>query len=110
MIDAIVKEIEVGEEYQGKVVRILSNVGAFVELLPGKDGMIHISRIAEGRVEKIEDAVSIGDIIPVKVVEIDSQGRVNLDRTDIDLSGKPPRKSGDRPKRDGDRGGRPPRR
>ncbi len=117
IIDGIVKEIEVGEEYLGTVVRILSEVGAFIELLPGKDGMVHISRIAEGRAEKVEDVVKIGDKIPVKVVEIDSQGRINLDRTDIDLSKKPPRKPrGDRPSGGGrsgpgGRGGnRPPRR
>ncbi|MGI5899455.1 MAG: polyribonucleotide nucleotidyltransferase [Christensenellales bacterium] len=118
IIDGIVKEIEVGEEYLGTVVRILSEVGAFIELLPGKDGMVHISRIAEGRVEKVEDAVKIGDKVPVKVVEIDSQGRINLDRTDIDLSKKPPRRPrGDRPSGggrsgsgSGGRGGRPPRR
>ena len=115
IIDGIVKEIEVGETYEGTVVRILSEVGAFIELLPGKDGMVHISRIAEGRVEKVEDAVKIGDKIPVVVVEVDSQGRVNLDRTDIDLSGKPPRRPRPAPGRGGPGGGdrrgpRPPRR
>lgn len=79
MIMAIVKEVEVGEIYMGKVVRIM-NFGAFVELLPGKDGLCHISKLDNKRVEKVEDVVNIGDEILVKVVEIDSQGRVNLSR------------------------------
>jgi polyribonucleotide nucleotidyltransferase len=78
-IEGIVKEIEVGEVYTGKVVRILP-FGAFVELLPGKDGLVHISKLAKERVEKVEDVVNIGDEITVKVVEIDKQGRVNLTR------------------------------
>ena len=82
MIEAIVKEIEVGEVYTGKVVRIMP-FGAFVELLPGKDGMIHISRLAWERVDKVEDVVNIGDEVQVKVIEIDSQGRVNLSRKDL---------------------------
>ncbi|MHB1315559.1 MAG: polyribonucleotide nucleotidyltransferase [Christensenellales bacterium] len=79
MIEAIAKDIEVGEVYLGKVVRIMP-FGAFVELLPGKDGMVHISKLANERVEKVEDVVNIGDEILVKVVEIDKQGRVNLTR------------------------------
>jgi polyribonucleotide nucleotidyltransferase len=79
MIEAIVKEIEVGEVYFGTVVRLMK-FGAFVQLLPGKDGMVHISKLADRRVEKVEDEVAIGDRILVKVVEIDSQGRVNLSR------------------------------
>ncbi|MBQ7184630.1 MAG: polyribonucleotide nucleotidyltransferase [Clostridia bacterium] len=82
IIEGIVKEIEVGDIYTGKVVRIM-NFGAFVELLPGKDGMIHISKLANHRVEKVEDVVKIGDEIEVKVSEIDAQGRVNLIRNDI---------------------------
>jgi polyribonucleotide nucleotidyltransferase len=79
MIESIVKEVEVGEIYFGKVVRIM-NFGAFVELIPGKDGMVHISRLAEHHVKKVEDEVKIGDRILVKVIEIDSQNRVNLSR------------------------------
>ncbi len=78
-IEGIAKDIEVGEVYTGKVVRILP-FGAFVELLPGKDGLVHISKLAKERVEKVEDVVNIGDEITVKVVEIDKQGRVNLTR------------------------------
>ena len=57
--------------------------GAFVELLPGKDGMVHISKLAHERVEKVEDVVNIGDQIMVKVVEIDDKGRINLSRKDL---------------------------
>ncbi|MBQ7455914.1 MAG: S1 RNA-binding domain-containing protein, partial [Clostridia bacterium] len=83
IIEGIVKDIEVGEVYQGKVVRILSTMGAFVELLPGKDGLLHISKLANERVEKVEDVFKVGDEVEVKVSEIDSQGRVNLIRNDI---------------------------
>jgi polyribonucleotide nucleotidyltransferase len=82
MIDAIVKVIEVGEVYFGTVVRIM-NFGAFVELLPGKDGMVHISRLGAQRVNKVEDEVNIGDKVLVKVIEIDSQGRINLSRKEM---------------------------
>lgn len=78
-VEAIVKEIEAGEVYTGKIVRIM-NFGAFVELLPGKDGMCHVSQLALERIEKIEDHFKIGDMITVKVTEIDKQGRVNLSR------------------------------
>lgn len=77
MIGAIVEEPEIGKIYRGKVVRIM-NFGAFVEILPGKDGMVHISELAPFRVEKVEDVINIGDEIPVKVMEIDDQDRVNL--------------------------------
>lgn len=79
MIDAIAKDVEVGEVYLGTVVRIMP-FGAFVELLPGKDGLVHISKLANERVEKVEDVVNIGDKIMVKVIEIDDKGRVNLTR------------------------------
>ena len=78
-IDAIVKDIEVGNVYLGKVVRIM-NFGAFVELAPGKDGLVHISKLANDHVKRVEDVVNIGDEILVRVVEIDRQGRVNLTR------------------------------
>jgi len=79
MIEDLVRDVEVGAIYTGKVVRIMS-FGAFVEILPGKDGMVHISELADHRVEKVEDEVKIGDEVTVKVTEIDSQGRVNLSR------------------------------
>ena len=82
IIEGIAKDVEVGDVYTGKVVRIM-NFGVFVELLPGKDGMVHISKLANGRVEKCEDVVKIGDELEVKVAEIDSQGRINLVRNDI---------------------------
>jgi len=81
MIETIVFVPEVGQLYYGKVVRILQ-FGAFVELAPGKDGMVHISKLADRRVEKVEDVVNIGDMIWVKVTEIDEKGRVNLSYKD----------------------------
>ena len=81
MIDTIVFVPEVGQLYYGKVVRILQ-FGAFVELAPGKDGMVHISKLADHRVEKVEDVVNIGDMIWVKVTDIDEKGRVNLSYRD----------------------------
>ena len=80
-IETIVFVPEVGQLYYGKVVRILQ-FGAFVELAPGKDGMVHISKLANRRVEKVEDVVNIGDMIWVKVTEIDEKGRVNLSYKD----------------------------
>lgn len=78
-IEGIVKEPEVGEIYRGKVTRIM-NFGAFVEVLPGKEGLCHISQLDTKRIEKVEDCVNIGDEIMVKVIEIDEKGRVNLSR------------------------------
>lgn len=79
LINNVVKEVEVGEIYTGKVSRIVS-FGAFVEILNGKEGLLHISNIAHERVEKVEDVLSVGDEILVKVIEIDNQGRINLSR------------------------------
>lgn len=79
MIEDIVREVEVGKIYLGKVVRI-EKFGAFVEIFPGQDGLVHISQLAEERVAKTEDVVSVGDQIYVKVTEIDDRGRVNLSR------------------------------
>ncbi|MED4914705.1 polyribonucleotide nucleotidyltransferase, partial [Parageobacillus thermoglucosidasius] len=79
IIEDIVREVEVGQIYLGKVKRI-EKFGAFVELFNGKDGLVHISELAEERVGRVEDVVSIGDEILVKVMEIDKQGRVNLSR------------------------------
>lgn len=73
----LTRDVEVGEIYEGKVVKIM-NFGAFMEILPGKEGLCHISQLANTRVAKVEDVVKLGDILPVKVTEIDNQGRVNL--------------------------------
>ena len=83
MIEDLTAEIEVGKTYTGKVVRLMT-FGAFVECLPGKDGLLHISKIMKGRVEKVEDVLNIGDTVTVKVSEIDSQGRVNLTRIGLE--------------------------
>ncbi|PID52270.1 MAG: polyribonucleotide nucleotidyltransferase [Candidatus Moraniibacteriota bacterium] len=77
IIHNLTKEVETGEVYEGTVVRIM-DFGAFVEILPGKDGLVHISELAHKRVEKVTDVVKIGDKVNVKVKEIDSQGRINL--------------------------------
>ena len=78
-VRALTQDVEVGATYLGKVVRIM-NFGAFVEILPGKDGLVHISEISHEHVSSVEDVLSIGDQIEVKVKEIDAQGRVNLSR------------------------------
>lgn len=79
MIQNIVKDPEVGEIYTGKVVRIM-DFGAFVNILPGKDGLVHISQLDKKRVNKVEDVVKVGDEVTVKVIEIDRMGRINLSR------------------------------
>lgn len=79
MIDDLTKEAKVGEVYEGKVVRI-EKFGAFVNLFPGTDGLLHVSKIAHERVEKVEDVLKLGDIVKVKVTEIDEKGRVNVSR------------------------------
>lgn len=79
IIDSLTHEVAVGEVYLGKVVRIMT-FGAFVELLPGKDGLVHISKLSNRRVAKVEDVVNIGDEILVRVEEIDEKGRINLTR------------------------------
>ena len=76
-IQNITREVKVGEIFTGKVKRIM-NFGAFVEIIPGQEGMIHISKLANHRVNKVEDIVKIGDTVSAKVIEIDAQGRVNL--------------------------------
>jgi len=81
-IEMLVKEPEPGEIYEGKVTRIM-NFGAFVEILPGKEGLVHISKIAKERIDKVEDVLNVGDEVSVKVTEIDSQGRINLSRKDL---------------------------
>ncbi len=79
MIENIVKDPVVGEVYIGKVIKIM-NFGAFVEILPGKDGLVHVSNLAHERVNKVEDVLAVGDLIEVKLMEIDSQGKINLSR------------------------------
>ena len=80
-IDDIVFVPEVGQLYYGRVVRLMT-FGAFVELAPGKDGLVHISKLADKRIEKVEDACKVGDMMWVKVTEIDEKGRVNLSHKD----------------------------
>ncbi len=79
IIEGIVKEPEVGEIYDGTVVRIM-DFGAFVEILPGKDGLVHISKLDSKRVDKVEDVCKVGDTMKVQVIEIDKQNRINLKR------------------------------
>ncbi len=79
MVRDLTGEVEVGKNYKGKVVRIMP-FGAFVQILPNTDGLVHISQLAENRIERVEDVVTIGDEIEVKVTEIDRQGRINLSR------------------------------
>ena len=83
MIDEIAREIELNGVYNGKVVRIM-NFGAFVDVGGGKEGLLHISKISEKRVNKVEDVLKIGDTIKVKVYEIDDQGRINLTAKNIE--------------------------
>jgi polyribonucleotide nucleotidyltransferase len=109
-IKSMVEEVEVGKIYEGEVTRIM-NFGAFVEVLPGQEGLVHISELANERVNRVEDVVKIGDRIKVKAVEIDDQGRINLSKrlADFPDSTRPveSRSGGARPHHGGgDRGGR----
>ena len=81
-VELLVKEVEVGEVYEGKVTRI-TTFGAFIEILPGKEGLLHISKMANHRVDKVEDVMNVGDIVKVKVTEIDNQDRINLSRKEL---------------------------
>ena len=99
-IQDLTREVEVGEIYTGKVVRI-TPFGAFIELLPGRDGLLHISQIADRRIERVEEVLKMGDEVEVKVIEIDPQGKIRLGRKDGAGASK------DRPPRAG--GGRSPR-
>lgn len=81
-IELLTKDVEVGETYEGTVTRIM-NFGAFIEILPGKEGLLHISKMAKERVEKVEDVMNIGDKVKVKVTEIDNQNRINLSRKEL---------------------------
>lgn len=87
IINIIVNDVTVGEVYEGTVVRLMT-FGAFVEIAPGKDGLVHISKLAKRRVAKVEDVVKIGDKVTVKVVEIDKMGRVNLSMKDVEENDK----------------------
>ena len=116
MINQIIADVEVGKIYKGKVTRLM-NFGAFVEVLPGKEGLVHISELADHHVKQVEDVVKVGDEIQVKCVEIDAQHRVNLSKVAAerelglipDTGPKPPR-SGRGGSRDSSRGGPRPRR
>jgi polyribonucleotide nucleotidyltransferase len=101
-IENLTRDVEVGAIYLGKVVRI-TNFGAFVELMPGKDGLVHISQFSNQRVNRVEDVVKIGDEIPVKVTEIDDMGRVNL--TAKGLAGSPEEGGEESSSSSDDRGG-----
>ena len=81
-IELLTKDPEPGEIYEGKVTRVMP-FGAFIEILPGKEGLLHISKMAKERVEKVEDVMNVGDIVKVKVTEIDSQNRINLSRKEL---------------------------
>lgn len=76
-IESLTHEVKVGEKFQGKITRLM-NFGAFAEILPGQEGLIHISQLSDRRVNKVEDVVKVGDVVPVAVIEIDEQGRINL--------------------------------
>lgn len=84
LIEEITAEVEVGKTYEGKVVRLM-DFGAFVTILPGKDGLVHISQISDERVEKVSDKLNEGDVVRVKVLEIDRQGRVRLSMKEVDI-------------------------
>ena len=115
MIETIANDPEVGAIYKGVVTRIM-DFGAFVEIAPGKEGLVHISHLDVKRVDKVTDVVNVGDEVIVKVREIDDQGRINLSRREAlieveglvpenEISDAPRRPSGDR-RRGGPRGGR----
>jgi polyribonucleotide nucleotidyltransferase len=113
-IEALTKDIEIGSVYKGTVVRIIP-IGAFVQIAPGKDGLVHISQLANERVGKVEDVVNLGDVIDVKVTEVDERGRINLSRKALLPGGSDDNGCGGggerRPFRAaGAPGGRPPRR
>jgi polyribonucleotide nucleotidyltransferase len=84
-IELITADVEVGRIYQGKVARLM-DFGAFVTILPGRDGLVHISQISNERVERVSDKLKEGDVVRVKVLEVDRQGRVRLSMRDVDAS------------------------
>ncbi len=81
-VELLTKDVEIGETYEGTVTRIMA-FGAFIEILPGKEGLLHISKMAKERVEKVEDVMNVGDKVRVKVTEIDNQNRINLSRKEL---------------------------
>lgn len=81
-IENLTREVKAGEMFQARITKIM-NFGAFAEVLPGQEGLIHISELSDKRVEKVEDVVKVGDVVPVKVKEIDQQGRINLSMKDL---------------------------
>jgi polyribonucleotide nucleotidyltransferase len=110
-VEGLTQDVEVGAIYTGKVTR-LQNFGAFVEVLPGKEGLVHISELADHHVARVEDVVKIGDEIKVKVTEIDRLGRINLSRKAVfaESSGGTPAErpaGGERPNLPPHGGGRP---
>jgi polyribonucleotide nucleotidyltransferase len=84
-IELITADVEVGRIYEGRVVRLM-DFGAFVTILPGKDGLVHISQISEERVERVSDKLKEGDVVRVKVLEVDRQGRVRLSMRNVDAA------------------------
>ena len=100
IINGIVNDPETGAEYDGVVTRLMA-FGAFVEFLPGKEGLVHISKMAWNRVDKVEDVVKEGDVVKVKVIEIDNQGRINLSMRDCMAKPEGYVESSDAPRRDG---------
>ena len=106
IIEGILEEPEVGKTYTGTVTRLMS-FGAFVEILPGKEGLLHVSQYDYTRVEKIEDVLSVGDKVDVKLTEIDSQGRLNISRKALLEKPEGYEERPERPRNDrNDRGGR----
>jgi polyribonucleotide nucleotidyltransferase len=109
IIEGMTKDVEVGQIYTGRVARIM-NFGAFVEIAPGKDGLVHISELADFRVPSVEDVVSIGDEVQVMVTEVDSMGRINLSRRAVlagetDVAAVVARQAAERSSRPGGGGG-----
>jgi polyribonucleotide nucleotidyltransferase len=109
IIEGMTKDVEVGQIYTGRVARIM-NFGAFVEIAPGKDGLVHISELADFRVPSVEDVVSIGDEVQVMVTEVDSMGRINLSRRAVlagetDVAAVVARQASERSSRGGPGGG-----
>ena len=83
MIYLLTKEVEAGEEYEAKITRIM-NFGAFAEILPGKEGLLHISTLSRSRINNVEDVLTTGQILNVRVREVDSQNRINLEPVNVD--------------------------
>ena len=84
-IEMITADVEVGRIYEGRVARLM-DFGAFVTILPGKDGLVHISQISSERVERVSDKLSEGDVVKVKVLEVDRQGRVRLSMKEVEAA------------------------